>query len=106
MMRRASVPLAATFSLLAGCVDGPVLLDEAPDAGGPASDDVDGGTGVIYSNPLNSSTYRWPNAEIPFRFSGSGWDVPNDANRNAVRAQMHLWEDLTRVTFIESAGCS
>jgi hypothetical protein len=107
MIRRASVPLAATFSLLSGCVDGPVLLDEAPDAG--AVTDVDAGaagTGIIYSDPLGSSSYRWPNAEIHYTINASEWpaDKRDEATRLVVFS-MARWESLTRIHFIPADGC-
>lgn len=104
MTRRSpSVPIFATaFGLLVGCVDDPTLLDEVPDGGDVSDIDAGTGTGVSYSHPLGGTTYRWPNAEIPFKFSGT-WST---ADKQVVTDQMDLWEALTRVSFIDDPDCS
>jgi hypothetical protein len=92
MMRCAYVPVAATFFLLAGCIDEPVLLEE------------DAGTGVLYSNPVGTSTQRWPGGVIHFRFSEGEWSDPEGVE-NLVIDEMERWKELTRIDFIRDQDC-
>lgn len=69
---------------------------------GPANEPIDG----LYSNTVNDSSHRWPNATIPFRIDRDSWTTADLAVMEPlIRQAIANWNADTPINFVEASDC-